>query len=124
MIDDEKPVRETVRDILESSGIFVIDAENGRAGIEHFSRHHDEIDVVLIDMQMPFMNGSETLKNLRQIEPNVRVILSSGYSEHDPTRLLLQGENTLFLPKPYDSESLLRKVYQLIKPQGVNLAET
>lgn len=124
VIDDEKPVRETVRDILESSGIFVIDAENGRAGIEHFSRHHDEIDVVLIDMQMPFMNGSETLKNLRQIEPNVRVILSSGYSEHDPTRLLLQGENTLFLPKPYDSESLLRKVYQLIKPQGVNLAET
>lgn len=114
VIDDEQPVRETVRDILESSGIFVIDAESGRAGIEHFTRHHDEIDVVLIDMQMPFMNGAETLQALRKIKPNARVILSSGYSEHDPIRLVLQGENTLFLPKPYDSESLLRKVHQLI----------
>ncbi len=115
VIDDEQPVRETVRDILESSGIFVIDAENGRRGIDHFTRYHDEIDVVIIDMQMPLLNGTDTLKALREIQPDVKVILSSGYSESEPARNLLRNEHTLFLPKPYDSENLLGKVYQLIK---------
>lgn len=114
IIDDEQPVRETVRDILESSGIFVIDAENGRRGIEHFTRYHDEIDVVIIDMQMPLLNGAETLHALRQIQPTVKVILSSGFNESEPARNLLRNNHTLFLPKPYDSESLLGKVYQLI----------
>jgi CheY-like chemotaxis protein len=117
VIDDELPIRETVRDILESSGIFVIDAENGRKGIDHFTRHHDEIDVVIIDMQMPLLSGAETLNVLREIQPSVKVILSSGFSENEPTRKLLRNDSTLFLPKPYDSESLLGKVYQLIKLQ-------
>lgn len=120
IIDDEQPVRETVRDILESTGIFVIDAENGRQGLEHFSRHHDEIDVVIIDMQMPLLNGTETLQALREIEPNVKVILSSGYSESEPTRMMLRNAKALFLPKPYASENLLSKVYQLIKNVDVD----
>ena len=70
---------------------------------------------MIIDMQMPLLNGTDTLKALREIQPDVKVILSSGYSESEPARNLLRNEHTLFLPKPYDSENLLGKVYQLIK---------
>ncbi len=115
VIDDELPVRETARDILESNGITVLVADNGRAGIAQFMEHQQEIDAVIIDMRMPIMNGAETLSELRQIDPTVRVILSSGYNESYSAQKLIQLGEAAFLPKPYDSESLIAKVQEIIQ---------
>lgn len=114
VIDDEAVVREAVEDILESIDISVIAAANGREGVALFQSHHDQIDGILLDMKMPGLSGSETLRQLRQINPHVPVILSSGYSEEDTKKAIADQEPACFLPKPYNFEDLIKAVENLL----------
>ncbi|MCX6049693.1 MAG: PAS domain S-box protein [Chloroflexi bacterium] len=107
VIDDESSVREVVGDILATEGIKVILAVGGRDGLEKFKRHKAEINLVLLDLKMPVMNGEETFLALRAIDPNLKIVLSSGYSEQDVTKRLLQQPLTQFLPKPYSTKALV-----------------
>ncbi|MBT3219254.1 MAG: PAS domain S-box protein, partial [Proteobacteria bacterium] len=81
VIDDEEVVREMARMVLEEAGFSVLEAANGRRGIEVFKEHVDQIRAVLLDMTMPVMGGPETLRELRRIDRSVRVGVSSGYNE-------------------------------------------
>lgn len=81
VIDDEEAVREAVVDILEMIGVDVLEAANGQIGVDLYTAHRDKIGAVLLDMQMPIMNGEETFHALRAFDPNIKVIVSSGYSE-------------------------------------------
>jgi PAS domain S-box-containing protein len=86
VIDDERPVREALADILELEGWTALTAANGREGVALFRRHQAEIALVLLDLLMPVMGGDETLAALRAIDPQVKVILSSGYDEAEAAR--------------------------------------
>lgn len=79
VVDDEDGVRDTAKSILEESGFTVLAAGDGREGIEVFRRHSQEIVAVLLDMTLPQMNGEEMFSEIRRIQPDARVILSSGY---------------------------------------------
>ena len=79
LIDDERSLRATTRRMLEIFGFSVIDAENGRDGLEAFTRHASEVVVVLLDMTMPKMNGEEALREIRKLRPEVPVVGMSGY---------------------------------------------
>jgi two-component system cell cycle sensor histidine kinase/response regulator CckA len=110
VIDDEMAVREAVVDILESEAIQVITAESGREGLEKYQANLAEIDLVLLDLSMPEMNGDETFRELRRINPKVRVVLSSGY---DKLNVIQQFDNRglqEFLQKPYDMATLIEVV--------------
>lgn len=117
VIDDEAPVREAVTDIMALYGIEVITAENGQQGISLFRQRLSEIQLVLLDMSMPGLNGVETLAQLRQIDANVPVILSSGYSQQQIAQEVTVNGRTGFLPKPYDMNTLVNKVWQYL-PRG------
>ena len=121
VIDDEKSVREVVRDILEMNDHKVLVAQNGQIGLEVFKQHQAEIDVVLLDMQMPIMNGAETFQALRAFDPNVKVILSSGYNEIEATRRFVGQGLAAFLQKPYDLDALLNKVQAILAQESVSL---
>lgn len=114
VIDDELPVREAVSDILEVEGISVLSAANGLEGLTLFQAKQNEIDLILLDMQMPMMNGEQTLKALRQINPHVKIILSSGYSENDLISRIGDDELTTFLQKPYQIDKLIAKIGQIL----------
>ncbi len=114
VIDDEKSVREVVRDILEMSGLEVLVAHNGQVGVELFKAQQAKIAVVLLDMQMPVMNGAETFQALRAIDPQVKVILSSGYNEIEATGHFVDQGLAAFLQKPYDLDTLVAKVYSVL----------
>lgn len=114
VIDDEQPVREAVADILEVEGISVLSAANGLEGLTLFQAKQTEIALVLLDMQMPIMNGEQTLKALRQINPRVKIILSSGYSENDLISRIGDDELTTFLQKPYQIDKLIAKIGQIL----------
>jgi len=103
VIDDEEPVRDAVTDIMEMHNIDVITAVNG----------HD-IQLVLLDMSMPGLNGVDTLDRLRQVDPEVRIILSSGYSQQQIANEITVGSHTGFLSKPYDVNMLVNKVWQYL----------
>lgn len=118
VIDDEAVVREAVEDILESIDITVTAAANGQEGLALFQQQHDQIDGILLDMKMPGLSGPETLRQLRQINPHVPVILSSGYSEEETKEAIADQAPAHFLPKPYNFEDLINAVERLLASGG------
>jgi two-component system, cell cycle sensor histidine kinase and response regulator CckA len=114
LVDDEAPVREAVVDILQTLGLKTITAANGQEGLALFDQHHEEIAVVLLDMQMPIMGGKETLEAIRQRNQTIPVILSSGYSEAELSGQLTD-EATSFLQKPYNMDRLIEVITAAIK---------
>ncbi|MAT98551.1 MAG: hypothetical protein CL608_15520 [Anaerolineaceae bacterium] len=114
VIDDEKPVREAVVDIMDLHGVAVVTAVDGQDGIAVFNERKNEIQLVLLDMSMPGMNGIETLHKLRQINPEIPVILSSGYSQQQIAPEVMVNGRTGFLAKPYNVDSLVSKIWQYL----------
>ena len=83
VIDDEAIVRDVLGEALRMVGLQVIMAENGQQGIEAFYIHRRNISVVVLDMEMPVMNGADTLRELMRIEPKLGVILTSAYTDSE-----------------------------------------
>jgi len=108
VIDDEESIRGVAKRMLEHAGYTVMLANDGQDGIEVFAKFHESIVGVILDMTMPRMNGEECYQELCKINPNVRVILSSGYSEQDVTNHF-QGKGLAgFIKKPYKMEDFQR----------------
>ena len=103
VIDDELYVLEVVTDILMDEGIQVMTASDGLSGLALYQEHAADIDLVLLDLSMPVMNGAETFKKLREINPQVRVLLSSGYDKEVVNRRFDDWQGLAgFLQKPYN----------------------
>ena len=107
VVDDEEAIREAVRDILELVNIESMLAANGREAIDLFIQHRDRIKAILLDLRMPVMSGTETYQKLRELDPDIQIILSSGYDEKMST-LDIEADDALeFLRKPYALDALL-----------------
>ncbi|HQI82163.1 MAG TPA: response regulator, partial [Deltaproteobacteria bacterium] len=110
LIDDEDMVLTIGGEILEKLGYTVLRAESGEEALELFHEHKDGIDLVILDMIMPGIGGSEVFDRIRAESPEVKVILSSGYSMNDDTdRIMKRGCNG-FIQKPFDIQTLSRKI--------------
>ena len=118
VIDDEEPVREAVVDILNIEGIPVLTAENGARGLSLYEKHEDEIELVLLDLSMPGMSGQETLRELHRLDSDVRVLLSSGYSEEEVWQRFDGGRAVGFLQKPYSISTFLEAIDQYLERNG------
>ncbi len=116
VVDDEPSVREMVSRALEVFGFQVLDAEDGQQAVDVFSRRGREIDLVLMDLTMPRMNGKEAFLKMRELRADARVILSSGYSREDVLRELDGEKPTSFLQKPYDLAALAAEVSSALEP--------
>jgi len=114
LVDDEAPVRRAAKRMLENRGFGVITAADGREAIEVFGEHRDEIDCVLLDLSMPRMAGQETYRLLREASSEVRVILSSGYSEEDALRRFDTEGLAGFIQKPYAAEKLVAMLREVL----------
>lgn len=114
VIDDEPYVRAAVADILQSEELPVIVAASGEDGVKQYRRHQAEIGVVLLDMKMPGMSGEETHRALRELNAEVKVILSSGYNESEINRTWHELGIFAFLQKPYNVDLLLHHVQQAL----------
>lgn len=110
VVDDEKTVRDLAARVLQKGGFDVLLASNGREAIDIYRERRGEIRLVLLDMMMPRLSGEETFRELRKIEPNVRVVLSSGYNEQETTNQFAGKGLAGFVQKPYRSRELLEKV--------------
>ena len=110
VIDDEKTIRTLSENVLSRAGMKVLTAENGSIGVEMFRQYNQTLSVVVLDLQMPVMGGEEALKLLRQINPDVAVILSSGFDETEAQRRFSSLKPARFLQKPYTAERLVGAV--------------
>lgn len=114
VVDDEEAIREAVRDILELVEIQAILASNGLEAIELYTQHRERIKAILLDLRMPVMSGTETYQKLRELDPTVRIILSSGYDEKMSTLDIEADGALMFLRKPYALDALLACVQDAI----------
>jgi two-component system, chemotaxis family, CheB/CheR fusion protein len=110
IVDDEDTVRKLARNVLTRAGMNVYLAENGASGVEVFRQHHGIFSIVLLDLMMPVMGGEEALLRMKDIDPTVPIILSSGFDESEAVRRFPQSKPARFLQKPYTAQSLLAAV--------------
>lgn len=110
VVDDEEMVRTILADVLVSGGYRVLTATDGEIALRVFRRNPDDVDLVLMDMTMPRMNGLDAFREMRKLKPDVRVLILSGHSAestaHELRRHGIQG----VLQKPITARSLLEAV--------------
>jgi two-component system cell cycle sensor histidine kinase/response regulator CckA len=113
-VDDEASVLTMTKETLETFGYKVITARDGAEAVATYTAHRDEIRGVLTDMLMPHMDGPATIRVLKRIDPNVRVIATSGLLDGEKIRNATGMEQISFLMKPYTAEKLLNTVHRLL----------
>ena len=109
LVDDEEVIRQVGRRMLEKGGFEVMLARNGAEAVEIYENNRDTVDLVVLDWIMPKMGGKQTYKRLREIDPRVRVVFTSGYSLQDQSNLLKTGRGD-FVQKPFQTEVFIQTV--------------
>ncbi len=112
--DDEPAVRTLVKDALETFGFDVLLAKDGLECVEIYKERGHEVDAVLLDMTMPRLDGEQTFRELRRIDPAVRVLLTSGYNEVDATARFAGKGLAGFLQKPFRVAQLVAQLEALV----------
>jgi len=115
VVDDDETVRAVARQALELKGFQVLEAHDGRVAVALVREHAHAIGLVLLDMTMPHMGGEAAFREMRILQPDLKVILSSGYTEHEAMgRFVGQGLKG-FLQKPYGPRDLISKVQEVLE---------
>ncbi|WP_236027073.1 response regulator [Geomonas diazotrophica] len=114
LVDDEESIRSTGSELLRELGFEVITAADGCEALEIY-RNHPAIALVLLDLTMPHMDGEQCFRELRQVDPAVRVIMSSGFSEHEVSQKFAGKGLAGLIQKPYKLSSL-REVLRAASP--------
>lgn len=114
VVENEPFMREAVEDILNTIGVEVFSAEDGHEGIATYLSYKDKIDLVILDLRLPGLAGAEILRMLRSINPMVKVVVASGYDEHEIQRQLKGQPTTSILRKPYNADALLSTVQAVL----------
>lgn len=115
LVDDEPFIIEVAKSMLEHMGLKVIIAENGRIALSTFKERHDEIAIVLLDLNIPELLGDEVFRELKKIDPNVKVILASGYNCQDVSQKLVGRGVAEFIQKPFNYITLKEKIENVLK---------
>ncbi len=114
LVDDEEPVRNVAAQMLEHCGFHPLIASDGREAIDLFRQHQAEIAGVLLDLTMPHMDGEQTFRELRRLQPDLRVILSSGYSDSEVMQRFANEPLAGALEKPYQLQALCAKLREVL----------
>ncbi|MGQ9806733.1 MAG: PAS domain-containing hybrid sensor histidine kinase/response regulator [Chlorobiales bacterium] len=110
LVDDEQSIRESLTELLEEHGYFVYSQSNGKDGLAFFEAHQDEIDVAVIDKNMPCLDGEQLLSALKQIRPHLPIILATGSLENACIAALEQKGASRLLIKPFEPKELLSAI--------------
>ncbi len=113
-VDDEEMIRNVGQELLEKFGYKVLIARDGEAAVNIYKANKDGIDLVILDMIMPGIGGGETYDRLREINPGIKVLLSSGYSINGEAANILERGCSGFIQKPFSMADLSNKVREVL----------
>lgn len=116
-VDDEVPLCDMVSEMLGNLGYQVTVCRNGRDAVEYFRRAWRDIDLVIMDLVMPLMSGSEALGEMRRIDPNVTAVVASGYSMEGEAQQLLEDGARAFVQKPFRRAELSQTIAEVLVGQ-------
>jgi PAS domain S-box-containing protein len=115
VIDDEESVRTVARSVLEFTGFSVEEAGDGAAGVEIFTRDPNRFTAVLLDLTMPQMDGEEAFRQLRLLNPEVRVVLMSGFNRVDAINRFVGKGLAGFVQKPFEVQTLVNELRRVLE---------
>ena len=118
-MDDEKSVKESTAALLRGKGYKVVTAKDGGEAVEYYAKSWEHIDLVILDMNMPVMNGRDTFVAMRKINPDVKAILATGYSLDANAQEILDEGALSHIQKPYRVDDLVRQMEQALDTIGV-----
>ena len=114
IVDDEEFITMLAQQVLTDEGYRVVTAKNGFQAIDIYKKLKDEVALVVLDFVMPVMDGADVFAELQLINPDVPVVLSSGFAEQDRLRGMLARGLRGFIPKPYTQQKLLDQIRQTL----------
>ncbi|MBI3194259.1 MAG: PAS domain S-box protein, partial [Ignavibacteriae bacterium] len=114
IVDDERSIREVTQQTLQMFNYSAVTSVDGTEALMLFSQMHEHIHLLLVDMMMPVMDGAATIRAVRKIKPDVKIIAVSGLLTDVPGGETLGGAVNAFLQKPYTAEVLLKTVYDIL----------
>jgi CheY-like chemotaxis protein len=114
IVDDEKLVRQVATEGLKVMGLNVLSAKNGQEALDIYQAQ-EEIDVIILDMKMPVMDGVETYRRLKQMGLTAKVIICSGFSEAEALDEVMRAGNVGYLAKPYGFKDMSAKVLEMLE---------
>ncbi len=117
LVDDEEAVREVGEELLEAMGYRVLLARDGKEAIELYKKNRDDIDIVLLDIVMPRMGGGEVYDRMKEINPNIKVLLLSGYSIDGEAAEILERGCDGFIQKPFTLKELSGKLREIVEKE-------
>jgi two-component system cell cycle sensor histidine kinase/response regulator CckA len=115
VVDDEEAIREITKSTLQAFGYSVVTANDGTDAIASYAQNRADIKVVLTDMMMPFMDGPATIRALRKMDANVKIIASSGLTDSGKNFEAVDLGVKTFLSKPYTAEKLLQALAEVLR---------
>jgi CheY-like chemotaxis protein len=115
LAEDEEIVRSFARELLQAYHYRVIEASNGEEALQRFLDNQDEVDILLLDVIMPKMNGKELYDRVRAVRSNVRAVFISGYTNEILNRKVILDEGIHFVAKPLHPSELLNKLRQVLE---------
>ncbi len=115
LVEDEKQVRDLAVSILKSCGYNLLVSENGRQALDIYEKHKDEIDLVILDVVMPGMGGLQCYRQLQNIDPQIRVLIITGFPNDRSTRKLLKEGAAAVIEKPFALDHFTRQIHLLIE---------
>ena len=113
-VDDEDMIIEVAGELFEQLGYKVLTAGSGREAIETYEKNKEKIDIVLLDMIMPDMSGGETYDKLKEINPDIKVLLASGYSMIGTATEIMGRGCSGFIQKPFKMKELSQKLREIL----------
>lgn len=116
LVDDEESVREVGKEILNEIGYDVVSVGNAQEAVRLLKEKKDLIDLIVLDIILPDLSASETFRTLRTLAPNVKILLSSGYSVDERAIEMMTGGNCGFIQKPFNLRSLSHHVRNMLRP--------
>ena len=114
IVDDEEVVREMLHAIVTSMGYLALECENGVQAVKMYRTHQRPIDLVILDMVMPVKDGRTTFFELREIDPDAKVLISSGYTVDGDAQELLSRGALGFIQKPFRSSAIREKLTSVL----------
>jgi two-component system cell cycle sensor histidine kinase/response regulator CckA len=115
LIDDEELVLDVGKDLLETMGYRVLSARDGQEAIEVYKKNQDKIDIIILDMIMPNLSGGKVYDELKEINADVKILLSSGYSIDGQASAILQRGCNGFIHKPFSINELSGKLREILE---------
>lgn len=114
IVEDEELLRELLQGLLESKGYNILTAEDGEQAVAIFKEHYERIDLVLSDLGLPKLGGWEACQEMKKINPNIKVVIASGYLDPTAKQDMVQGGVHEFVHKPYLAKELTAKLREML----------